>query len=249
MIAEPVAIVLGAGKGTRMKSELPKVLFEVCGRPIIEYVLDVLREAGIRRVIVVVGYRADDVRRRLAGRQQVEFVEQTEQLGTGHAVMMCREAIRGHDGPVIVLAGDSPLTQASSLRQLLDEYQVARPACILGTLHKEDPAGLGRIVRDARGEFLGIVEQKDTTEEQRRITEVNMSTYLFDCRELLHALARIDNRNRQGEFYLTDCPGVLKREGKDVRALAVLQPCEALSINTVDELQAVESEMQRLGRR
>lgn len=249
MTAEPVAIVLGAGKGTRMKSELPKVLFEVCGRPIIEYVLDVLREAGIRRVIVVVGYRADDVRRRLAGRQQVEFVEQTEQLGTGHAVMMCREAIRGHDGPVIVLAGDSPLTQASSLRQLLDEYQVARPACILGTLHKEDPAGLGRIVRDARGEFLGIVEQKDTTEEQRRITEVNMSTYLFDCRELLHALARIDNRNRQGEFYLTDCPGVLKREGKDVRALAVLQPCEALSINTVDELQAVASEMQRLGRR
>ena len=100
-------------------------------------------------------------------------------------------------------------------------------------------------MRNSQGEFLGIVEQKDTTEDQRRITEVNMSTYLFECRELLHALDGIDNRNRQGEFYLTDCPGVLKREGKNVRALPVLQPCEALSINTLEELKVVESEMRR----
>jgi len=231
-----------------MKSDLPKVLFEVCGRPIIEFVLDAVQEAGIERMVVVVGYRADDVRRRLAARRHLAFVEQTQQLGTGHAVMMCRAALAGHDGPVVILAGDSPMTQASSLLRLLGEYRSARPACILGTLHKADPAGLGRIVRDARGNFLGIVEQKDTTEEQRQLTEVNMSTYLFEGRELLHALERIDNRNRQGEFYLTDCPGVLQREGKDVRALAVLQPCEALSINTVEELQAVEAEMQRMGR-
>jgi bifunctional UDP-N-acetylglucosamine pyrophosphorylase/glucosamine-1-phosphate N-acetyltransferase/UDP-N-acetylglucosamine pyrophosphorylase len=132
---------------------------------------------------------------------------------------------------------------------LLAEFQRGRPAGILGTLHKENPDGLGRIVRDAAGNFQAVVEQKDATEEQRRITEVNMSTYVFDCCELLHALQQINNRNRQGEYYVTDCPGVLQREGKDVRALPVLQPCEALSVNTVDELQVVEATMRKMGYR
>jgi bifunctional UDP-N-acetylglucosamine pyrophosphorylase/glucosamine-1-phosphate N-acetyltransferase/UDP-N-acetylglucosamine pyrophosphorylase len=247
MTASTVAIVLAAGKGTRMKSDLPKVLFEACGRPLIEYVIDALERAGVDRMIVVIGYRAADVRQRLAHRRGVEFVEQTEQLGTGHAVMVCREQLEGHDGPVVILAGDSPLTQSATLRELLDEYQQAKPACILGTLHKENPTGMGRIVRDAQGKFLKIVEQKDATEEEQKVTEVNMSTYVFDCRELLHALSRIDNRNRQGEYYVTDCPGILQREGKDVRALPVLRPCEALSVNTIDELHQVEAEMRKMG--
>ena len=245
----PLAVVLAAGKGTRMKSDLPKVLFEVCGRPLIEFVLDALDAAGIGRVVVVVGYRADEVRRRLAGRDNLVFVEQTEQLGTGHAVMVCRPVLETHRGPVVIVTGDSPLTQADSLRKLLAEFEQGRPACILGTLSRSDPQGLGRILRDAEGHFLGIVEDKDATEEQRKISEVNMSTYVFDCEELLDALQRIDNRNRQGEFYLTDCPGVLKNAGKDVRALPALQPCEALSVNTVEELKSVEAEMRRLGYR
>jgi len=249
MTGKPLAIVLAAGKGTRMKSDLPKVLSEVCGRPLIDFVLDALDQVGVERTLVVVGYRADDVRRKLAGRSRLEFVEQTQQLGTGHAVMVCREAIGNHDGPVVILAGDSPLTQPVSLRRLLAEFQRGRPAGILGTLHKENPDGLGRIVRDAAGNFQAVVEQKDATEEQRRITEVNMSTYVFDCCELLHALQQINNRNRQGEYYVTDCPGVLQREGKDVRALPVLQPCEALSVNTVDELQVVEATMRKMGYR
>jgi bifunctional UDP-N-acetylglucosamine pyrophosphorylase/glucosamine-1-phosphate N-acetyltransferase/UDP-N-acetylglucosamine pyrophosphorylase len=118
---------------------------------------------------------------------------------------------------------------------------------LLGTLHKPNPAGLGRIVRDAAGQFTGIVEEKDATDEQREITEVNMSTYVFAGPELLHALDQLKNDNRQKEFYLTDCPGILQREGKRVEALPVLQPCEALSINTVEELQSVEAEMRRLG--
>ena len=245
----PLAVVLAAGKGTRMKSDLPKVLFEVCGRPLIEFVLDALDAAGIGRIVVVVGYRADEVRRRLAGRKNLVFVEQTEQLGTGHAVSVCRPVLETHRGPVVIVTGDSPLTQAASLRTLLAEFERGRPACVLGTLRRSDPQGLGRILRDSQGNFLGIIEEKDATEEQRKISEVNMSTYVFDCEELLGALQRIDNRNRQGEFYLTDCPGVLHAAGKDVRALPALQPCEALSVNTVEELKSVEAEMRRLGYR
>jgi UDP-N-acetylglucosamine diphosphorylase/glucosamine-1-phosphate N-acetyltransferase len=250
----PVAVVLAAGQGTRMKSDLPKVLFPVLGRPMIEFVLDALVEAGVERVIAVVGYRADDVKSALAARPgqvenlpHVEYALQTERLGTGHAVKMAAPLLAGHDGPVLIVTGDSPLLQPSSVQELLAHFQQYKPACLLGTLHKADPTGLGRIVRDAAGDFLAIVEEKDATPEQKRITEVNMSTYLFDCRELLHALDQLKNDNRQKEFYLTDCPGILKREGKRVEALPVLKDCEALSINTLEELQLVEAEMRRMG--
>jgi bifunctional UDP-N-acetylglucosamine pyrophosphorylase/glucosamine-1-phosphate N-acetyltransferase len=247
MMSDPIAVVLAAGMGTRMKSDLPKVLCPVLGRPMIEFVLDALAPGGIGRVIAVVGYRADDVRTALAERTNVEFVLQTERLGTGHAVKMAREFLVGHMGPVVVVAGDSPMIQADSIRKLLSHFQEHQPACLLGTLHKPNPAGLGRIVRDGRGEFVGIVEEKDATPEQRQITEVNMSTYVFAGPELLHALDQLKNENRQKEFYLTDCPGILRREGKRVQALPVLQPCEALSINTADELGQVEAEMRRMG--
>jgi bifunctional UDP-N-acetylglucosamine pyrophosphorylase/glucosamine-1-phosphate N-acetyltransferase/UDP-N-acetylglucosamine pyrophosphorylase len=245
---DPVAIVLAAGQGTRMRSPLPKVLVEVCGRPMVDYVLDALRRAGVRRILVVVGYRGDLVRAALADQPGVEFVEQTEQHGTGHAVMVCRRALGTPRGAVLILTGDSPLVQADSLRALLDLHARERPACILGTAYKDDPHGLGRIVRDARDAFVRIVEERDATEDERRIREVNMSTYVFDAPELLHALAQLTRANNQGEYYITDCPGILRREGKDVRAVAVLKPCEALSINTPEELARVAAEMQRLVR-
>lgn len=246
-MTEAVAVVLAAGMGTRMKSDLPKVLCPVLGRPMIEFVLDALAAAGVGRVIAVIGYRADDVRSALAARSNVEFVLQTERLGTGHAVKMARERLVGHDGPTIVVAGDSPMIQAASVRKLLDHFRQQRPACLLGTLHKPNPAGLGRIVRDAAGEFQGIVEEKDATDQQRQITEVNMSTYVFDNRELLHALDLLKNENRQQEYYLTDCPGILRNEGKRVQALPVLEECESLSINTPDELSLVEAELKKMG--
>lgn len=241
-----VAVVLAAGKGTRMKSDLPKVLVPVCNRPMIDYVIDVLNDTGFDRIVVVVGYRQDLVREALAGRPTVAFAEQTEQLGTGHAVMMCKSQLAGHDGPVLVVTGDSPLIQRESIERLLAEFERERPACLLGTAHKENPTGLGRIVRSAAGEFDAIVEEKDATVEQRRITEVNMSTYLFNCRDLLAALAQVSNNNTQREYYLTDCPGILKRAGRPVRALDVLKPIEALSINTMEELAVVEQVMKDL---
>lgn len=239
---------MAAGKGTRMNSDLPKVLFEVCERPMVCFVLDTLKAAGIERIIVVVGYKADLLKETLSSYDGLVFVEQTEQLGTGHAVMVCRDELQGREGPVLVVTGDSPLLQRESVATLLTEMEDGNPSCVMGTLHKQDPRGLGRIVRDGNNEFLAIVEEKDATDEQRAITEVNMSTYVFDCGELLHALDRLTNDNQQQEYYITDCPGILKGEGKEVRALPVLKPCEALSVNTVDELTIVEDEMRKLAR-
>jgi bifunctional UDP-N-acetylglucosamine pyrophosphorylase/glucosamine-1-phosphate N-acetyltransferase/UDP-N-acetylglucosamine pyrophosphorylase len=244
--AERTAVILAAGKGTRMDSDLPKVLVPACGRPLIEYVLDAVSAAGVDRILVVVGHRADLVRAALHNRRGVVFVEQKEQLGTGHAVQVCREELGGRQGVVLVVTGDSPLTQTSSLAQLLAVYDRDRPACVMGTLIKDNPQGLGRIVRDAQGDFAAIVEEAEASDSQRQIKEVNMSTYAFDCRELLWALDQLANNNRKGEYYITDCPGILKSAGRDVRALPVLQPCEALSINNLDELRAVEEEMRKI---
>lgn len=229
-----------------MESDLPKVLVPAAGRPLVEYVLDALDEAGVDEVVVVVGYKADMVREALSHRSNVKFADQTEQLGTGHAVQMCAEYLEPHDGAVLVVTGDSPMTQSSSLKQLLELFAAEKPACVMGTLLKDDPTGLGRIVRDAAGDFQAIVEEKDATDEQRAVKEVNMSTYVFAGAQLRPTLAKLQNNNRQGEFYITDCPGILKQSGADVRALPVLKPCEALSINTVADLKIVEDEMQRM---
>ncbi len=229
-----------------MKSELPKVLCLANGRPLVRFVLDALNQAGVGGMVVVVGYEAEKVETELAGEQNLQFAYQTEQLGTGHAVMMCREQIKDHDGPVVVVAGDSPMMQASSIKSLLDEFADAAPACLLGTLIHSDPTGLGRIVRNADGQFVGIVEEKDADEEQRSISEVNMSTYVFDCQKMLRALDRLTDDNNQKEYYITDLPGIMLDDGEDVRALPVLKPIEALSVNTVEQLVEVEQVMKNL---
>jgi UDP-N-acetylglucosamine diphosphorylase/glucosamine-1-phosphate N-acetyltransferase len=235
------AVVLAAGKGTRMKSDLPKVLVPVCGRPMIEYVLDMLGECGVGRTLAVVGYRSDLVRETLANRKGLVFVEQTEQRGTGHAVMVCREQLVGFDGPVVIVTGDSPLVRSQTIAKLLEEFARTKPACLLGTAHKDDPKGLGRIVRDGERRFQAIVEEKDATDEQRKITEVNMSCYVFNAVDLLWSLERLKADNAQKEFYLTDCPSILLAAGKRVEALPVLTPIETLSINTPEELAVVET--------
>lgn len=247
-MSKATAVVLAAGKGTRMKSELPKVLFPVLGRPMIHWVLDALACAGVERTIAVVGYREELVREEICGRVGVEFATQAEQLGTGHAVQMCKDRLSaGSDGPVLVVAGDSPLIQASSIKRLIDEFHAGQWDCLLGTLLKDNPFGLGRIVRDSEGRFERIVEQKDASDAEKQICEVNMSTYAFRRDALLWALDRLGNNNSQGEYYLTDCPALLLKEGKRVEAKPLLEQCESLSINTIDELALVEAKMKELG--
>ena len=239
----PIAVVLAAGKGTRMKSDLPKVLCEANGRPLVSYVIDALRTAGVEGLVAVVGYQADLVQEKLASVGNIDFALQAEQLGTGHAVMMCREQLANHNGPVVVVAGDSPMMQSDSIKALLTEFESSKPACILGTLLHDDPTGLGRIVRDTDGKFTGIVEHKDATDEQLSINEVNMSTYVFDCQKMLAALDSLDNKNNQNEYYITDLPAIMLQGSEDVRALPVLKPIEALSVNTVEQLKDVEAAM------
>ncbi|MDR0326731.1 MAG: NTP transferase domain-containing protein [Planctomycetaceae bacterium] len=241
------AVVLAAGKGTRMKSELPKVLYPILERPMIEYVLDALEQAGVDKILVVVGYRSDLVRETLAHRRNLELVEQTEQLGTGHAVMMCQEKLQTHNDSVMVVAGDCPMIQVDSIRTLFEAYHrdpaEKRPSCVLGTAHKEDPAGLGRILRDEKGEFTGIIEEKDASPEQKKITEVNMSFYVFHTPDLLEALSHLRTDNAQKEYYLTDTPAIMRLQSKRVVALPVLKPIESLGINTVAEAEIVENVM------
>ncbi len=205
-MSDRLAIILAAGKGTRMEMDIPKVLVPACGRPLVDYVLDAVDAAGIDKSIVVVGYKAEQVETALAGRSNVSFALQAEQKGTGHAVQMCRDQLADYRGAVLVLTGDSPMTQVDSLRQLLTLFEAEQPACAMGTLLCDDPTGLGRIVRDENDQFVAIVEDKDATEEQKKINEVNMSTYVFDCERLLPALDQLQNNNSQGEFYVTDCP-------------------------------------------
>lgn len=242
-MSEKIAVVLAAGKGTRMKSDLPKVLVPVCGRPMIEYVLDALTAGGIEKIIAVIGYRAELVREALNGRKNLTFALQAQQLGTGHAVMVCRELLADHRGPVIVVAGDAPLMRTDTIAGLMAEFQRQPAACVIGSAYCDNPESLGRIIRDEEGNFLGIVEHRDASQAQRKIKEVSMSYYVFDCQNMLDALDYIRPDNDQGEYYITDLPRVLLARGLEVRALPILKPCEVLAINNMEELAAVEKTM------
>ena len=241
----PVAVVLAAGKSTRMKSAVPKVLHEVCGRPMIEYVLDAAREAGAARIVVIVGHAAEQVKTRLSSHRDVEFALQAEQKGTGHAVMMCADHLRAHAGPVLVLTGDAPLMRAASFSALLDDYHARGAACTIGTATTNNNFGLGRIVRDAAGEFLKIVEEKDAAPEEKLIQEINVGCYVFDCRPLFDALEQVRPDNRQGVLFLTDCAAILRRRGFPVIASCRMDIAEALGVNTRTQLAEVQRAMQQ----
>ena len=238
------AIILAAGKGTRMESDLPKVLHPVRGRPMLAYVLDVARQAGSSRLLVVVGYRAELVKQTFADdARDISWVVQSPQRGTGHAVMVCKRELSGLDGLVLVLAGDGPLIRPQTLRQLIDTHQAAGAACTLATSILPEPGGYGRILRDEAGNLVGIVEALDATARQKAICEVNVSVYCFDAAALADVIGRLKNDNAKGEYYLTDALGLLASDGRKIAAVAAVEPQDVLSINTLDELQKVSDIM------
>lgn len=239
----PVAVILAAGKSKRMQSETPKVLHQACGRPMVEYVLDAARQAGCQGLVVVVGHKAEVVQAALSHHSDVQFAIQSEQLGTGHAVMMAKDLLKDHTGPVLVLTGDTPLLKASSLKGLLDEQTKYGAACVVGSARTEQNEGLGRIVRGPDGEFLRIVEHKDATPEQRAITEINTGCFAFDGPALFQALDEVRPNNSQAEYYLTDCAEILRSSGRPVRAACLFTIVEAMGVNTQEQLAEVESVM------
>lgn len=239
----PVAVILAAGKSTRMKSETPKVLHQVCGQSMVEHVINAVREAGVTKSVLIIGHKAEQVRGALEHLENVEFALQIEQKGTGHAVMMAQDALKDHTGPVLVLAGDTPLLKAESLRGLLEDQQNNNAACVVGTAVTENNAGLGRIVRDQSGKFLKIVEHKDANEEELAIQEINTGCFVFDGPELFAALQQLRPENSQAEYYLTDCAEILISQGKTVLATNRLDIREAMGVNTQEQLAEVEQVM------
>ncbi|MEX0655419.1 MAG: NTP transferase domain-containing protein [Phycisphaeraceae bacterium] len=248
----PQAVLLAAGKGTRMgggaENAPPKVLYEAAGRPMIWWVVQACKAAGCERIVVVVGYRGDDVRAALAEEPGVVFVEQREQLGTGHAAKMAAPCFEGQPAcDVFVLMGDAPLIRDQTLTQLLAVQRETGAAATLATAVLDDPAGYGRVVRTPDGAFDAIVEQKDATDAQRAIREVNPSYYCFRSDLLFAALAQVSNDNQQGEYYLTDVPGLLKRDGHGVSVVEAVPAEDVLGVNTPEQLAVVDAILKKRG--
>jgi bifunctional UDP-N-acetylglucosamine pyrophosphorylase/glucosamine-1-phosphate N-acetyltransferase len=233
-----IALLLAAGKGTRMNSDRAKVLFPLAGKPLIVHVVDAVEAAGFSRTVVIVGHQAEGVRDALRGRR-VEFVLQEPQLGTGHAVLCALPLWKGFDGSLAVLAGDAPLIRPQSLRTLLEHHARTQAAVTLLTAEVPDPAGYGRIVRTG-GRVVGIVEDKDCGPQERELREINASIYVFDGAFLARALPRVENKNRQGEYYLTDTVHIAFREGLSVEGIVVSDYREVVGINTLEQLARAE---------
>ena len=240
----PSAIILAAGMGKRMQSDLPKVLHPVGEppRPMVQAVVDACRGAGCRKIVLVVGHKHELVRAAFAGQHDVEFALQSPQLGTGHAVQCAQalfEGIGDHD-PVIVLAGDGPLIRAETLALLLDRHRATGASATLATSRIADPTGYGRIVRDAQGRFAGIVEHKDCTPAQCEIREINPSYYCFGAGALFSNLSKVKVNPGSGEYYLTDVPALLLSQGERVEVIDAVPPEDVLSINTPEQLAEVD---------
>jgi bifunctional UDP-N-acetylglucosamine pyrophosphorylase/glucosamine-1-phosphate N-acetyltransferase len=243
-LEETAAIILAAGKSTRMKTELPKVLHEICGQPMLAYVLAACRDAGVDRLLVVVGHGKQEVVAHFSGQSDVRWVEQTEQKGTGHAVLCCREALLDFDGGVLVIAGDMPLVRRETLAHLLETRRNCGDGVVIATTVLEDPEGYGRIVRDETGRLQAIVEDRDCTPEQKKIREVNPSYYCFDCRRMLEALERVRPDNVKGEYYITDAVHILRDLGGGASAIEAVPAEDAMGINSRLDLALVGRTMQ-----
>ena len=243
-MAEATAIILAAGKSTRMNSDLPKVLHGICGRPMLSYALDACVEAGIEPVHVVVGHRQDLVRDAFADRPEIVWVEQSKQRGTGHAVLCCREALEGFEGSVVVIAGDMPLLRRATLSALLESRAETNHVVVLGTSILDDPTGYGRIVRDGEGDLEAIVEERDCSAKQREIREVNPSFYCFEAGPLFESLEKVRPDNAKGEYYITDVIELFRSAGAGVSAYSGVPAEEAMGINSRMDLATVARLMQ-----
>ncbi len=243
---ELAALILAAGEGTRMKSSKPKVLHMLCGKSMILHVVDAVRSISPRRIIMVVGYQAEAVKKELDG-EGLEFVIQSERLGTAHAVMMAEPVLDGFAGTLLVLNGDTPLIASATLRGLVAFHREKAAAATVLSVELDDPTGYGRIIRDSGGELLRIVEHKDADGKERDVNEINSGIFCFECDDFFPALRKVGRRNVQGEYYVTDVMEILHRDRKPTAVYRCNDTDRVIGINDIDQLRAAERMMRDHG--
>jgi bifunctional UDP-N-acetylglucosamine pyrophosphorylase/glucosamine-1-phosphate N-acetyltransferase len=236
---DAAALVLAAGQGTRMNSDVAKVLHPMAGRPLLAYVLGALDELGVGRTLVVIGHQRERVRAEFPD-ASVEWVVQAEQRGTGHAVLMAGPALQGFAGTLLVVCGDTPLLRSRTLHELLDGHAASGAAVTVLSTIVPDPKGYGRIVHGPGGGIAGIVEERDATAEQRTIAEINSGIYAFHYPALVRVLAELTAHNQQGEYYLTDTVALLQARGHKAAVVCGSDYRELVGINTPAQLAEAE---------
>lgn len=237
------AVILAAGKGTRMKSSLYKVLHPVCGKPMVEHVIDNVSSIKAEKIVTIIGHGAEEVKSVL--KDKTEYALQAEQLGTAHAVMQAQDLLGSEEGTTLVICGDTPLITAETLDALLNLHAEQKAKATILTARTTNPAGYGRIVRNKEGLVEKIVEHKDATEEELLIEEINTGTYCFDNKLLFDCLKNVSNHNAQGEYYLPDVIEILKKQGEIISAYETPDFAETLGINDRVALSQAETYMKR----
>jgi len=243
------AVVLAAGKGTRISTgddDVPKVMRIACGKPLMWYVLDALSFIDKKDTILVIGYKKEKITDYF-GENIYKYAVQKEQLGTGHAVMAAKEELKNHTGPMLLCYGDMPLMKSETYKSLIETHLSEKNDCTILTSESEDTMSFGRILRDEGGDFVHVVEDKDCTPEELKITELNTGVYVFDTQLLLSALNSLKNDNSQGEYYVTDCPAIMKARGAKIGIYKGNLGDDIIGVNTLEQLRIVEDLLKMRG--
>ena len=234
-------IILAAGKGTRMNSDLPKVLHKLNGKALLDFVLDESELLNPKETIVVVGFKKEQVISHTKHRANLKYATQMEQLGTGHAVLQTGDLLKNKEGHILILYGDVPNIKESTLRPIIDDHLINNRDLTLITAEIDDPTGYGRIIRDKNDNLLKIVEEKDCTDEERKIKEWNPGIYIFKIPEVFKILNDIKTNNASKEYYLTDAIGLAQQSNMEIKAIKIANSNEVIGVNTADQLEELES--------
>jgi UDP-N-acetylglucosamine diphosphorylase/glucosamine-1-phosphate N-acetyltransferase len=241
MNKELKVVILAAGKGTRMNSDLPKVLHKLNGKALLDFVLDESELLNPKEIILIVGFKKEQVISHTQNRTNLKYVTQMEQLGTGHAVLQTEELLKNKEGHILILYGDVPNIKESTLRPIIDDHIISNRDLTLITAEIDDPTGYGRIIRDKNGNLLKIVEEKDCIDDERKIKEWNPGIYIFKIPEIFEILHNIKTNNASKEYYLTDAIGLAQQSDMQIKATKIANSNEVIGVNTVDQLEELES--------